>query len=68
MKSIDMSVIFLLIIFAVPAFASVKDDVKKGNLLYNNKNYADAARIYEEAVVAGSVVRHSFIRSGPCDI
>ena len=50
MKIITVSIILSLGIFAIPAFASVKDDVKKGNLLYNDKRYADAAKKYEEAL------------------
>ncbi len=41
--------IFLLIIVS-DAFASTKGDVKKGNLLYNKKQYAEAAKLYEEAL------------------
>ena len=43
--------IYAVILSGAPALASVsaKDDVKKGNLLYNNKRYAEAGKLYEEA-------------------
>jgi Ca-activated chloride channel family protein len=39
-----------LLFQALPAFASVRDDVKKGNLLYNTNKYAEAAKFYQEAL------------------
>ena len=47
MRRIALGAIFLLGIYTMPAFASVKDDVKKGNLLYNDKHYSEAAKMYE---------------------
>ncbi|MFA5147400.1 MAG: tetratricopeptide repeat protein [Candidatus Omnitrophota bacterium] len=40
----------LIGIYAVPAHASARDDVRRGNLLYNNKEYKEAARKYEDAL------------------
>ena len=48
-KKISIAIILLSVIFAKSALASVKDDVKKGNLLYNKNNYTDAAKLYEKA-------------------
>ena len=42
--------LILVSVFSMPAFASVKEDVKKGNLLYNSKKYSDAAKAYQEAL------------------
>ena len=50
MKRLAIVIIFVSATFAMPAFASVKDDVKNGNLLYNKNRYDDAAKLYEGAV------------------
>lgn len=44
--------IFVMIAILSPAssFAGIKADVKKGNLLYNNKKYVEAAKLYEAAL------------------
>jgi Ca-activated chloride channel homolog len=47
-KAFILSMVFIS--FAVPAFASSKEDVKKANVLYNKKKYQEARKAYEEAV------------------
>lgn len=40
----------LIFLYATSAFASLKEDVKKGNILYNNKKYTEARKVYEDAI------------------
>lgn len=51
MRTFALSVL-LAAILAGTAFASYKDDVKSGNLLYNKGKYKEAANHYQIAVSA----------------
>lgn len=50
MSLIVIYLYLLTIAFATESFASLKGDVKKGNLLYNNKKYDKAIKRYEDAL------------------
>ncbi len=50
-KRIILVAIFLLSMGVSAGSASVKEDVKKGNLVYNNAQYDEALKIYEDALV-----------------
>ena len=53
MRKAIFAVILCLTLITGESFASMKEDVKKGNLLYNSKKYSEAARAYEEALTKG---------------
>ena len=40
----------MMTFFPHPASASMKEDVKNGNVLYNKKKFADARKVYQDAV------------------
>lgn len=42
--------ISMVLLFTGQAEATLKEDVKKGNILYNTKKYAEAAKLYEGAL------------------
>ena len=56
MKKLKLSVLLLVFwtVFPMTSPASEKDDVKKGNILYNNGDYAGAAKLYEKAALEKS--------------
>src|SRR3989338_9175889 len=49
-RAVALAILFALSIFVDAAFASVRGDVKKANLLYNDKKYDEAIKRYEAAL------------------
>ena len=49
-KSVTITVFLSVLIVVKIAHALLKDDVKKGNTLYNNKKYNEAIKSYESAL------------------